>query len=40
MVPSPFGLDLDPIDELVRLARSGVTYRELAAHARCALSTV
>jgi hypothetical protein len=40
MVPSTFGLDLDAIDELVRLARSGVAYRQLAAYARCALSTV
>lgn len=40
MVPSTFGLDLDTIDELVRLARSGVAYRQLAAHAHCALSTV
>lgn len=39
-VPSPFGLDLDTIDELVRLGRSGVPYRQIAAHARCALSTV
>jgi len=34
------GLSLDSIDELVRLARAGVPYRELAVRAPCALSTV
>ena len=40
VVPSTFGLDLDTLDELVRLARSGVSYRQLAVRAHCALSTV
>ena len=34
------GLSLDTLDELVRLARAGVPYRELATRVSCSLSTV